>query len=127
MTATRPGERSLYAYFAKKGTRKQLKIPAELDVGILGEKLQNALLQQGIDYFVDSADYINFIYKDIAPALSEYDKVVTEDQINSHAAQLPPSEADAFEDEKPNADLAVDAVDDKAEGSIDTGITDNGP
>ena len=69
--ATSPSSPSVYYYFLNKGTKRTLKLQPEVDVTVLGKKLEEADLQKGVDFFVEAADYVLFINEVIVPALAK--------------------------------------------------------
>ena len=69
ITRAASGDPSLYAYFARKGARREHRFPQELDESLLEKKMLEASLLRGVDLFCGVGDYVQFVNKTIVPAL----------------------------------------------------------
>ena len=99
ITRAASGDPSLYAYFARKGARREHRFPQEMDESLLEKKLQEASLVRGVDLFCGVDDYVQFVKKTIVPALEGNMKQPPANKADGDAHIYPPSKTDKKHDE----------------------------
>ena len=88
VSISRPGQSSIYGYFAQKGTRRRNKIGPEIDEALLDIKLKESNLLPGVDFFSTVEHYCAFVESTLSPELQKQDQEQNvEDEDDSHELQ----------------------------------------
>ena len=74
VSISRPGQSSIYGYFAQKGTRRRNKIGPEIDEALLDIKLKESNLLPGVDFFSTVEHYCAFVESTLSPELQKQDQ-----------------------------------------------------